>query len=279
MKNNIKKEIKLNNNKFIYEIIIPWWNPTALVELEKDCKLSDLEKKEINDKILLENKEVEQVWFIYKDINNPKLEMAWWEFCWNATRASVYKYFRDYWKEIKKINVSGTKKILEVFIEKKWDKIISWTQMPIYSNPKNIEKIDKNTFIVNMDWISHIVIENEKLNNLDTDEIKVKAIKKIQEFQKKYKYLYNKPCIWVIYVENKLNKKEIKPVVFVKSINTSFYETACWSWTCAVWLVEALKKKKNIEIDILQPSWFVISSKIKFNWEKFWDAIINWIIN
>ena len=45
MKNNKKKEIKINNNKFIYEIIIPWWNSTALVELEKDYKISNLKKK------------------------------------------------------------------------------------------------------------------------------------------------------------------------------------------------------------------------------------------
>ena len=227
---------------------------------------------------MLENKKVEQVWFIYEDIQNPKLEMAWWEFCWNATRASVYKYFKDFWEIIEKISVSGTDKILDVFLEEKWNKIIAQTQIPIYTNPKNIEKIDENTYIVKMDWITHIIIENEKLDNLSEEEIKIKAIKKIENFQKKYKKLQNSSCLGVIYIKNNWKNKEIKPVVFVRSINTSFYETACWSWTCAVWMVEAFKKEKNIELDILQPSWFIISTKIEYDWKVFWNAFIKWII-
>lgn len=276
---NSKKEVLINWKKYIYEIIIPWWNPTALVEVEKNINLSSFQKKEINDKIMLENKEVEQVGFIYKDIKNPKLEMAWWEFCANAVRATIYKYFIDYKIKIKNISVSWTIKKLETFIEKKWEKYFSKTQMPIYSNPENIEKIDKNTYIVNMDWITHIVIEKENLDNLSKEEIKIKAMKKIEYFDKKYLKLKNISCLAVIYLENNWNKKEIKPVVFVRSINTSFYETACGSWTCAVWMVEALKKEKNIEMDILQPSWSVISTKIEYSWKKFQNAYICGVIN
>lgn len=278
MKNN-KKEVLINWKKYIYEIIIPWGNPTALIELEKNSNISNLEKKEINDKIMLDNKRIEQVWFIYKDIKNPELEMAWWEFCGNATRATVYKYFKDYWEKIKNISVSWTEKKLKTFIEKKWNNYISQTQMPIYTNPKNIEKIDEYTYIVNMDWITHIVIENQKLNNLGTEEIKIKAMKKINIFQKKYKYLQNKSCLWVIYIKDNWKNKKINPVVFVRSINTIFYETACWSWTCAIWMIEALKKEKNIEIDILQPSGFIISTKVEFNWKSFWSAYIKGLIN
>ena len=281
MKNNKKKEIKINNKKFIYEIIIPWWNSTALVELEKDYKISNLEKKEINNKIMAENMEVEQVWFIYNDIENPKLEMAWWEFCWNAVRSAVYKYFKDYWVKIKDIRVFGIEKKLNVFLESKLGKVISWTEMPIYTNPKNIKKIEENIYIVKMDWITHIVIENMSLSNLSIEEIKSKAMKKMEEFQEKYIDLKNIPCLGVIYIESNssLNKKIIKPIVFVRSINTIFYETACWSWTCAVWMVEALKKWKNINLDVLQPSWFIISVKVEYDWNNFWNAYIKWLIN
>ncbi len=279
MENNWKKEININNKKFIYEIIIPWGNPTALVELEKGYKISDSEKKEINNLVLAKSKEVEQVWFIYKDIKNPKLEMAWWEFCGNATRACVYKYFKDFWKKIENISVSWTKQKLETFIEKKWEKYFSKAQIPIYKDIKKIQKIEKNIYIVNMEWISHIIIKWEKLENLTEEKIKQKAIKKLEFFQEKYNYLKNISCLWIIYTKKIWEKIEIKPVIFVRSINISFYETACWSWTCAVWLVEVLEKWKSINLDILQPSKNIISVKVKFDWNNFINAYISWIIN
>ena len=101
------------------------------------CKL---EKEKINNLILLKNKKVEQVGFIYKDILNPRLEMTWGEFCWNATRACIYKYFKDFWIKIWNIKVSWTNQILKTYIDKKWGKYIYQTQIPIYTDTKSIKK-------------------------------------------------------------------------------------------------------------------------------------------
>lgn len=279
MINNIKYEILIDWVQYTYSLVIPSGNPTALVEREKNIVLTMKQKKKINDYIMAISPTIEQVGFIYKDIANPKLEMAWWEFCWNATRGAIFRYFIDYGVKINAIKVWWIQRKLRTNIEEIWGVYFSESEIPIYSSPNKIEKVNEQTYIVNMEWISHIVIEDSfPTDNIWKYKIKSRAKNVILEYQKNYKNLRKVLCIWVIYVKNIWNVKEIKPVIFVRSINTSFYETACWSWTCAVWLIEALRNNQNIDIDVRQPSGYVISSKVEYNWREFWKAYIRWVI-
>jgi histidine racemase len=69
---------------------------------------------------------------------------------------------------------------------------------------------------------------------------------------------------------------KIEPIVYVRDINTLFYETACGSGSTAVALVESLKTKNNkTELDVLQPSGKLISVKVLINKGKFIYAEID----
>ena len=67
------------------------------------------------------------------------------------------------------------------------------------------------------------------------------------EFIHKY-HLEESEAVGVMFCENIGPKLKINPVVWVKAINTLFYETACGSGTTATCMVEAYesgRKQKN----------------------------------
>ena len=74
-----------------YKILNPGGNKTAIVI---GNEYSKKEKKQINDKILMENLDVEQVGFI--DTKEIKLEMAGGEFCINRFKMCDMAIFK--WK-------------------------------------------------------------------------------------------------------------------------------------------------------------------------------------
>ena len=65
-----------------------------------------------------------------------------------------------------------------------------------------------------------------------------------------------------MFCETEQELLKINPIVWVKAIDTLFYETACGSGTTAVCMVEAFLKKQNQKIDVLQPSGLVITASI-----------------
>ena len=72
-------------------------------------------------------------------------------------------------------------------------------------------------------------------------------------------------AVGVMFCERERGLLKINPIVWVKSIDTLFYETACGSGTTAVCMVEAFLNQKSQEIDVLQPSGMVITAKIVYS--------------
>ena len=68
---------------------------------------------------------------------------------------------------------------------------------------------------------------------------------------------------------------EISPVVFVRAINTLFYETACGSGTTAVGVYESAKRGEGIDINILQPSGNTINVKTLCDEENVYNVRIS----
>jgi ribosomal protein S18 acetylase RimI-like enzyme len=154
--------------------------------------------------------------------------------------------------------------------------------MPIYENPNSIEVSDNKNFVVNMEWISHYIYytEESEFNKDDkkfSEKLKEKSMKLIKSL-----WLDILPAAWVIYVYKKWEDFYIEPVVYVKSIDTLFYETACWSWTTALWMAEALKNENSVnDLSVYQPSWKVIKISVDYdnnNW-LFKKAIIKWPVD
>ena len=236
--------------EYNYKIYIPSGNPTALViGIVKDQE----KRKEINDEIMSKYDFVEQVGFVNVDIKKPELLMAGGEFCGNATRSAV-KYYLNNEEGNFKIKVSGVKNKLNVGQDNDGN---VWVDMPIIKGKyeKSVKVINRNSAIIKMYGITHLIIEAGSIGNkYKKTELKEYAYEILEEYN-----LLCEEATGVIFV-NKINddNMEIYPIVFVRNINTLFYETACGSGTAALAVYESFKYKKNISINVLQPSGKII---------------------
>ncbi len=240
--------------KLNYKIYIPSGNPTALViGIEKDIE----KRKEINNYLMSKYDFVEQVGFISK--NNYELIMAGGEFCGNATRSAVKYYLNSKPGNIS-IKVSGVKDKLNAGIDN--DNNV-WVDMPIIKGDfsKSVKRINSNSAIIKMYGITHMVIESGNINKkYNKEELKEYAYEILEEYN-----LLCENAAGVMFINKVNNNIELYPVVFVREINTLFYETACGSGTTAVAIYESSKLYKNIDINVIQPSGKIINVKTIVN--------------
>ena len=168
------KEIDIN-----YRILNPGGNKTAIVI---GNEYTSEEKKKINNKILKENRDVEQVGFINK--NEYKLEMAGGEFCVNATRCAVWEYLKGIPGKIK-LQVSGYKN--KIIGEIKEDKNV-YVNMLIKNKITNIMEIKEKFNLIKLDGILIAVIDEENskeyIEKLKMDEEKTKL--ELRKIMKKF---------------------------------------------------------------------------------------------
>ncbi|QQS39510.1 hypothetical protein IPM62_02770 [Candidatus Woesebacteria bacterium] len=239
-----------------YNIYRPGGNDTALVTaMVKNVVL----KGQINKMIMKANPKVEQVGFV--DKKNKVLEMAGGEFCGNATRAATY-YFLGGKQGVLEIKTSGVKNRLLSGIKGNYE---VWTRIPIYKDLKKITKIEIG-YIVPMQGITHVVTEIPIGEN-----IKKQGFDILTSLN-----LITKPAAGVIYVSKTKGGLKIDPVIWVRNIETLFYETACASGTAAVGLIQTLKQGKSInDLPILQPSQETISTTVGINKGKFETSTIS----
>jgi histidine racemase len=247
-------------NKYKYNIYKPGGNNTALVEtLVLDKKL----KRKINDAIMSVNPDVEQVGFI--DINNRQLEMAGSEFCGNATRSAAFRILNGKSGTLK-IQVSGVNSNLKVGIDENGN---TWAKMPIYKDSDKIWFKD-NMAIVELQGITQVVIPcTERFNNANLAKKEALAILDDLKFT-------SLSASGVMFCLNNNYFLEIQPVVWVRDIQTLFYETACASGTCAVGIVEALKNGNSISnMAVKQPSGNNLLISVNLEDGKLDNAVIS----
>ena len=251
-----------------YKIYIPSGNPTALVMgLENDPEV----RKQINDEIMaLYDDFVEQVGFINTDINNPELMMAGGEFCGNATRSAVKYYLNDQEGNLN-IKVSGVPERLNAGMDEDGN---AWVDMPIIKGNYNnsVKRINEISAIVKMYGITHVVIESGDINK----EYSKEDLKKYAYCILERENLLCEDAAGVMFV-NRIDEEniEISPIVFVRAINTLFYETACGSGTTALAVYESAKRKENIDLNILQPSGYYINVKTEADDENIYNVRIS----
>lgn len=95
------------------------------------------------------------------------------------------------------------------------------------------------------------VISYRPLKTNSKEEIKLQGFKIL----KKLGLTLSVPAAGVMFAKKKNGVISIDPVVWVRDIQTLFYETACASGTTAITIVESLKRKRSINsLPILQPS-------------------------
>ena len=251
----MSKEIKYLN-------FVPGGNDTAFVF---GLEFTNEEKKIINDKIMRDSPNVEQVGFL-GDRDNPELVMAGGEFCGNATRSAAFYYLDGKDGEIT-LKVNSKDYIKAGVKDKK-----AWCEIPLKKSGKIVEKINDNIYKVNMEGMTTLVVlENEASKYLvDKDNLKSQAKELMAEYE-----LLDSEAVGVMFLENINGTLKINPIVWVNSIDTLFYETACGSGTTATAIVKSFINKKGLTLDVLQPSSHVITASISLDENGISNAVIS----
>lgn len=266
----LKEKIYFTNVN--YKVYNPGGNKTALVE---NTNYTNEEKKKINDYILNKEKDVEQVGFVGIDSDGINyLEMAGKEFCINATRCAIYKILNGNPGKTK-LKVSGAEDIIEGKIDEETKEVV--VNLKINKKLENmVIEPQKDLKLVNLDGISLVVaseewsrkyikklIENE---NLAKNEIKEFLKNLAENIVKEGKEISNE-ALGLILLENDDRKIKINPVIWVKSIDTVYYETSCGSGSIASCIYKYLETNKK-DYEIFQVSGNFLKIKLDIDEEN-----------
>ncbi len=191
----------------------------------------------------------EQVAFVVEEKNQdvtetPIMEMCGLEFCGNASRS--YAYYRalflgegeDAGEDKKKVNVrvSGCGDVLTAVVDpNRCDSVI---QMPLPVDLKMIDTapvgIEGNYPLVVFDGISHIVIPD-----VEPDE---------ETFHRIKDFIYSgvdpeMDAFGVMFINE--DKDLMSPVVYVRDVDTTYFEGSCASGTAAAAIAKAAKETEG----------------------------------
>ena len=238
-----------------FSILRPGGNDTALV----DGIINDpLMRKSINDKIMKAYPNVEQVGF-YEEADFPALLMAGGEFCGNALRSLAYTVLKGQ-KGEKLFEVSGIKRLLKAGITSDGK---TFAEMPIPQLVNPLLQLKNNLWMVELEGITHLITKQEK------PFLPAEAKKVAKRLLEKSDLIKKQPAAGVMFVQENSNELEIIPIVWVRDIQTLFYETACASGTTAVALWKSAKRNTQENFPIKQPSGSIIEAlvtKSEGNW-------------
>ena len=246
------------NNNIIdgvhYMVFDPSKNITALVDTDTNVESFEL----ISKKIMEREKTVEQVGFLsYANDSDIKLRMAGGEFCGNATMcAAAYVHMKNK-KENVKVNVFSIDNPINVNINSVKDN--EWTAEVLMPSATKIENVNfkngKSYPIVFFSSIAHVIVEIDNFSNIDKNNSELILKQLCGE--------YNIPSIGMIYYDK--NNSKISPLVYVKNIDTMFWENACASGTTAIGMYLYHTNNKEINLNIIQPSGAVLKVYNKNN--------------
>lgn len=261
---NVKIIRDLLKRNVQYKIYNPGGNITALV----DGTDFTINQRELINKYILEtNKEVEQVGFLSK--TKKRLEMAGGELCLNATRCAIWEYLKG--KEgIVSITVSGySKKIIGTISSNKTVEI----KLDIGKELKDLVEIKYDFICVKLEGII-IAILNEEKSKKYICELKKDDEHAKQQIKQIMKQLdFKEKAIGVILLENNNKQIKINPIVWVKKIDTLYYETACGSGSLGTAIYNFIKNNQE-KNKFMQPSGYVIAVDIIGNKKYINKAII-----
>lgn len=192
----------------------------------------------ISNKIMAEDKEVEQVGFIEKSAApgiHFRLQMAGGEFCGNAARSAAFLHHHLNGVEEIVMEVSG----LEEPVRAQVKDGVSAVYLPA-NFFINIENTPEGHGVVDLLGIRHVVVPG-----VGTDDGHHEILGR---------HKADKPAVGVIYLQEEKETFTITPYVWVRETNSLIKETACGSGSVAAAIV---CKRNNTTQDIFpikQPS-------------------------
>ncbi len=250
--------------KIKYTIYRPGGNETALV---RGLVTNPLKRKQINDEIMRRFPNVEQVGFVNSNLEPPELMMAGGEFCGNATRSAAWEFLQGQVGEIS-IKVSGAPYRLRAGVDEAGN---AWAQMPIRAQYNSVIKIDDQNYMVELEGITQVISYQKLPKDFSQDQVKALGLQILQKFGLTEKV----PAAGVMFVRNDINRIFLQPVVWVRDLQTLFYETACGSGTTAIGLQKAKELQSTIELEVIQPTGLSIKVTVSASEQGFSEARIS----
>lgn len=236
-------------------------NGTAIEIINRPLSRSDYVSR---GKILendLEPFGAEQAGFLVLDENH--FEMAGEEFCGNATRSAAVLLYQEKGKDDVSFTVSGFSGTVRALIEPLTNNLFFvkavFSQMTVRA--EEITLSDGTTAsIVDLGGIVHVVIEGEFPNDEKVYTSRHRQI--VSELN-----LEERDAVGVVWFQKKLDTVMMHPVVWVRSVDTFYYESSCGSGTIAVGKVTGASSvvqptEKTISVEIGE-DYVVLSSEME----------------
>ena len=202
-------------------------------------------------RLLGENAEklgTEQAGFIV--LSQGHFEMAGGEFCGNASRAAAVLFSELRNARDVSFTVSGFKGVVHATVDKRADgKYSVYCRFPGMSvDVRPAKSRGRTVDVVDLGGIVHVVIEDKFPAQQDTyQEIHHRLTEELN--------LRERDAVGVVWVERKDDSVEIHPVVWVRRVDTFFYESSCGSGAIAACAVTGVS-------DIVQPTGKIIRAEI-----------------
>jgi D-alanyl-D-alanine dipeptidase len=175
----------------------------------------------------------EQAGLLY--VSEKRLEMAGGEFCGNASAAAAVLLAEHSNESTVRYEVSGFKGyvVAEVKPFDCYKYRVRTTFRGMDYIIKNVEYESKELTMVDMGGIVHVLIED----NFPEREYQLIQRKLVNEL-----HLSNRDAVGVIWYMRQAGKVNINPVVWVRKIDTLYYESACGSGAIAAALCTGVSK-------------------------------------
>lgn len=224
-------------------------NGTAIEVINQPLLRRDYESR---GKILendFESLGAEQAGFLVLDENH--FEMAGGEFCGNATRSAAVLLHQKHGKDDLSFTVSGFAGTVHASVKPLTDAIffveVAFPGMRVDTRKVTLED-GTPASVVDLGGIVHVVIEGIFPDAKEMYTLRHRQI--VEQFN-----LGDRDAVGVVWFQREQNAIVIHPVVWVRAVDTFYYESSCGSGTIAV-------GKVTNTSSIIQPTGKAISAEV-----------------
>lgn len=177
-------------------------------------------------------------------------EMAGGEFCGNASRAAAVMFSKLRGADNVEFTVSGFKGLVSATVDRRSDNEYyvrcRFLSMSVGVYP--VEGHEQTINIVDLGGIVHVVVESRF-------PAQAEIYRETHHHLTEELSLRERDAVGVVWIERKDDSVAIHPVVWVRSIDTFFYESSCGSGTIAACAVTGVS-------DIIQPTGKIIRAEV-----------------
>jgi len=185
-------------------------------------------------------------------ISDDHFEMGGGEFCGNAARSAAILFSEIKGDSHVSFTISGFDGEVQAVVEKKDDKhyFVECVFRGMPTESKNVVLSNgQRVTVVDLGGIVHVVIEASFNPDRKVYEAAHREITRELGFE-------NRSAVGVVWIERNRDSVIMKPVVWVKEVNTFFFESSCGSGTIAVGKVTGAES-------VVQPTGQIIHVKIE----------------